>query len=312
MPPGIGASGIVGIAFETTPGTYVAPTKYCPIRNENLQANQETQWRRPIRGIVDVVGAVPGNTSFDGDIEMEALHDCVPYFIMASRNTFAKAGAGPYTYTFTPTHSAIVVTGRTLSITIVRNGIVFGYVGCTVTKQEYSLDNGLLIVKFSVMCMEESVQSAPTPTWPTSVPVGMGQYVVEIPTGATVLDTDEFTLSIDENGNNAYRMKTPSRGPAFIWMGERNIELSLSRDFLDRADYDAFKALTAHSVTIKAVQSASGEFNFKIPAALKDTYEVGLAGQGELLRANIKYQTVYDPATSKAYELMVKTTENIT
>jgi hypothetical protein len=120
MAVGIGAAGIVGIAFETTPGTYVAPTKFIPVRNENLMYKQETVWRRPIRGVVDVIGGVPGNADVSGDFELEALHDCIPYFIMAGRTTFAKTGTGPYTYTFTPSHVATTVSGKTLSITIVR------------------------------------------------------------------------------------------------------------------------------------------------------------------------------------------------
>jgi hypothetical protein len=38
----IGASGEVGLAFEATVGTYVAPTKFIPVRNESLKRVQDT------------------------------------------------------------------------------------------------------------------------------------------------------------------------------------------------------------------------------------------------------------------------------
>src|SRR5215831_9081904 len=134
---GVGAAGIMGVAFEATPGTYTAPVKYIPFRNENLTWKQDTIWRRAVAGIADPLGAVPGNASFDGDIEVEALHDVVPYFLYASRCSIVKSGAGPWVYTATPTAQAQGTVGRTMSITIVRSGIVFAYVNCIVTKSSY-------------------------------------------------------------------------------------------------------------------------------------------------------------------------------
>ena len=49
MAVGIGAGGYVGIAFETTYGTYVPPTKYFPIKSENLKFMQDTYWRRVVQ-----------------------------------------------------------------------------------------------------------------------------------------------------------------------------------------------------------------------------------------------------------------------
>jgi len=314
MPADIGATGIMGIAFEATPGTYVAPTKYFPIRDENMIVTQDTMWRQPIRGLADIIGSVPGNQTVSGDVEIEALPDVVPWFLHASRNTFVKAGTNPYTYTYTPTHAASIPNAatRTLSVSVLRNGQVFGYSGCVVTKQEWSLDNAMLIVKFTLMGLNEATQAALTPTFANQVPFGAGQYAVEIPTATPVTDTDSFSCTVDDTGNPAFRMQNTRRGPMFIYLGERKVDLSLTRDFLDRTDYDAFKAYTAQSITIKAIQGANAEIDLKFPVAIKDTYEVSLNGQGELLRAAIKYVGVYDTSTSKSYEAKVITTENIT
>src|SRR6478752_6795572 len=104
MPADIGGNGFVGVAFETVPGTYVAPAFYVPIMSESLKFVQETIYRRPIRQSVDIVGAITGFAHTEGDIVMEAFEDAMAYFFHAGRYSVAKTGAGPdYTYTYTPT-----------------------------------------------------------------------------------------------------------------------------------------------------------------------------------------------------------------
>lgn len=314
----IGASGILGVAFEATPGTYVAPTKFFPIMSESMHYESSNTMRRSIRGLADVIGVVPGDANVLGDIAIEALADVVPYFLHASRNTFAKSGAGPYVYTYTPAQTAQIpnLATRSLSVTVVRNVAgtpqVFGYVGCSVVKQSWSIDNGMLVVTFSLIGVDEASQANPTPTFANQVPFGAGMYSVEIPTATPVTDTDAFTLDIDDNGAPAFRMNSTKRTPTFVWMGERSVELGLTRDFQTRADYDAFKAVTAQSVTVKAQNGASAIIAMKIPASIKDTYEINLTGQGDLIRAAVKYTGTYDTGTGKAYEIIVTTTENIT
>jgi hypothetical protein len=48
-----------------------------------------------------------------------------------------------------------------------------------------------------------------------------------------------------------------------------------------------------------------------MPAAIKDTYEVGLSGQGDLIRASVAYNGVLD-STGNAYTITVKTQQDIT
>jgi hypothetical protein len=40
------------------------------------------------------------------------------------------------------------------------------------------------------------------------------------------------------------------RGAQFVSMGERLVQMTASRDFLDRTDYNAFQAGTAQSINI--------------------------------------------------------------
>jgi hypothetical protein len=310
MAPGIGAGGFVGIALETTPGTYLAPTKYVPIQNESLQYQQETVWRRPIRQSADIVGAVNGDAHVEGDISMEAFEDVVAIMLYAARTTPVKTGSTNFSYVYTGNANAIPT--RTLSITVVRNGVVFAYTGCVVGKFTFTIDNGLLMFNTSILGRDEATQSAPTPTWlAAQVPYGAGSYDLEIPTATQIFDADTFEFGVDDNAVAQFRLKNTGRGAQFINYGERAITLSIERDFQDRTDYDAFKALTAQSVTLNASKGANNSIGLVIPSSIKDTYELGLSGQGDLIRASIAYNGVLD-STGNAYTITVKCQENIT
>jgi hypothetical protein len=313
MPAGIGAAGIVGIAREATPGTYVAPEYFIPIRSESLAFDQETIFTRPIRGVADPVWAVAGNVAVGGDIEFEVLPDALVYLLYGSRTSLVKSGVGPYVYTFTPTHVGQKSgANSTLSITVVRNGIVFGYTQCVIGQLELTVDSGLFVSTATVLGKDEAVQSAPTPTWPTDAPIGAGSYDIQIPTAAQVFDVDSMTFSVNDNPEHAYRLRDNGRGAQFTKFGEREVTLSVERDFDSRTDYDAYKALTAQEITVRASQDANNYVQFVVNAAIKDSYEVGLEGQGDLVRASIDYMAIYDNGDSQAYEIVVSSDTNIT
>lgn len=306
MAPGIGASGLLGVALETVAGTYVAPAKYVPFMKEGLKHEQDTNWRRPIRQTPDVVGAVAGDSFVSGDIEMEALHDCVPYFLSAARMNLVKTGAGPYTYTGTPT--SVAIPAKTMSLTVVRNGIVFGYTGCVVGGFEFSIDKGMLMFKPDIVGRDELVQSSPTATWPTSVPFGAGSYNLQIPTAGQVFDADSFEFTVEDKAEPQFRLKNTGTGAQFISYGERDVKIKSERDFDSRTEYDAYKALTAQSITLVATQGAN-VITLVAAATVKDTYEVNLDGQGDLVRASVEY--VGTLGAGNAYSVVVTTTENI-
>lgn len=311
MAVGIGATGIVGIAVETVAGTYTAPTVFLSLKSESLNFTPNNINRRPLRGTADVTGVMGGYVETGGDIVVEILPDQLPHILRATRGAQAVTGTTPKIYTHTPDSAATPT--RTLSITVVRNGIVFGYTGCVIGTQKYGLDEGLLIGTFTILGRDEAVQSAPTPTFPTSRPFGPGEYDIQIPTAASVLDCDTFELTINDNAESQFRLKNTGRGAQFIKYGERSVELTMSRDFESRAEYDAFKAMTAQGIRIIASQGANDKVQFTVPAAIKSTYEIeGLSGQADLIRANITYMGTLDAVTGKSYEIVTTTTATIT
>ncbi len=308
MTYGIGAAGIIGVAFETVVGTYVAPTKYIPILNETLEYKEMNNYRRPIRQSAAQIGVVSGDFDIEGTITMESTEDTCLYFTECSRATGVKTGSTNFTYTYTPT--SVAVAARTMSITVVRNGVVFAYTGCTVTKQTFTVNNNILEYDVDVIGLTEATQSLPTATWPTTVPYGPGSWNVQIPNGTTVTDMDTFSLSIDDAAGANYRLKN-ARGAAFVSFGERTIQMTASRDFLDATDYNAFKAVTAQRLTIGVAAGANNAITFDVFNGIKDVYQVPLSGQGDLIRASITYNSTLDGSGSE-YDIIYKTQEVIT
>jgi hypothetical protein len=147
-------------------------------------------------------------------------------------------------------------------------------------------------------------------TWPTTTPFGAGQYTVEIPTGSTITEVDTFEFQVEDNAEPQYRMKSTGRGATFVKFGEREVTTTVERDFQTRADYDAFKAMTAQSLSITASKGINNNIVLTMPVSIKDTYEVNLSGQGDLVRASISYMNLVGPSTP-SYTVVCKSQENI-
>lgn len=292
-----------------TPGTYVAPTKFVPFLNETVKFVQDTVWRRPIRQTADITGASAGNVHIEGDISLEVLEDVIVYFLLCGRTTMVKSGSSPnFIYTFTPTSAAVPT--RTFSLTLERTGgVVFGYVGCIVSALKFTIDNGLLTCAVSIIGRDEATAATPTPVWPTSGVFGAGTYSIEVPTGTPVFDTDTFEFLIDDQAVPDFRLKNTGRGAQLIHYGERNCTLHLERDFVDRTDYDAFKAYTSQGITLTASKGGNNSISLVAQQAIKDTYEVNLSGQGDLVRAMVNYQNTPNLGATTAYSVVVKTQE---
>lgn len=312
MAVGTGAQGFLGVALETVSGTYEEPTDFIPIESESLGWVQDTVWRRPVRASADIIGAVPGNGRVEGDLGMEAFEDVVAMFLYAGRTTITKTGTTPnFSYEFVG--SAVALPNKTLSITVVRNGVPFGFSGCTMGSFSFTVEDGLLKFNPTIIGRDEASETLPVPTWTTglqSQPYGAGMYKLEIPTATQIFDADGFDFGVDDSAEAQYRLKDTTRGAQFVSFGERSVTLSLDRDFQSRTEFDAFKALTAQGVTLTATKGTNNSITMNIPAAIKDTYELGLGGQGDLTRASIAYNGVLD-ALGNAYKITVKTQKDL-
>lgn len=124
-----------------------------------------------------------------------------------------------------------------------------------------------------------------------------------------MFDTDTFEFLIDDQAVPDFRLKNTGRGAQLIHYGERNCTLHLERDFVDRTDYDAFKAYTSQGITLTASKGGNNSISLVAQQAIKDTYEVNLSGQGDLVRAMVNYQNTPNLGATTAYSVVVKTQE---
>lgn len=311
MAKSIAASGVLGVALETVSGTYVPPTKFIPFTSEGLTVKNDVQKRRPIRNTPGLVGVIAGNTNTEGDLELEALSDVVPYFLHASRCSVLKTGTSTYTYVYTPSPTAVPL--KTMSITVRRGDEVFGYAGCVVGGFTFSVGNeGILTFSPKIVGATEATAAAlSTITWPVTLPFGAGQYNLEIPTGTVVKDTDTYEFAVEDNATPQFRLNSTTRNAQFVSFGESTATLKVERDFEGRASYDKFKASTSESITFKASKGASESIEIITPVAFQESNEVKLGGQGDLVRASVSYECAID-ATGKHYQVTVLCSENIT
>jgi hypothetical protein len=316
MTLGIHAEGYMGIAFETVYGTYVPPTRFFPIKSESLVESFENQKRRVIRGIADNLGHIQGYSHVEGDVEMELMEDVLPYFLYVSRNEVAKTGTTPnFVYTTTPQHwgASTLMPKPGMSITVVKNGTVYGFTGCATTGMEFSVDSGICQMKMTMIGRAEASQALPTPTFPISdLPFSAGMYSIQVPTASQLFDVNDFTLTVNDNGEAQNRLQN-STFAQWVKFGQREVQLELERDYTDRTEWDAFKLLTAASVTVLVQRNANKSVQFKLPNAVRDTHEVdGLSDQGNPTMQRTTWEGNYDPTTSKSYEIICKCSTDIT
>lgn len=330
MPAGLGGGGKVGIAFETVMGTYVAPTIFVPVLNESLQYMEEKYYSEQIRQQTIHSDVRPSFYHVEGDIELEADPNNLPYWMYASRHAITKTGAGPFVYRFVPSSAGAASTAagsttpKTLSITIVRNNVVFGYVGCVVGSYEFVVDDeGVLRVTLSVLGMGEAVQSAPSPTWAAPNLYGADAHQIylaasaAVPTfGATDVNFNGFTFRSNFNAEAQNRIRA-DRKASYISFGITEAEIESELDFLDRTDYDNMVNNTTRAIKMESLHGGATLAAATDGVVLQgnrvsyDRYEVSLEGMGDLIMAGFTGRVV-GITGGDAYEINVKSAASIT
>ena len=328
MPAGLGGGGKVGIAFETTMGTYVAPTIFVPILNESLIYREEKYYSEQIRQQTITSDVKPGYYHVEGDVTMEVDPTNHPYWLYASRHNITKTGAGPYVYKYTPSSAgsastaAGATTPKTLSITIVRNNVVFGYTGCTVGSFEYTIEDAVLRCTMTVLGLAEAVQSAPSPTWATPDLLGADAHRVYLaasaasPTfGAADVNFNGFTFRANYNAEAQNRINA-ARSASYISFGITEAEIESELDFLDRTDYDNFVSNVQRAIKLESTNggatfaAATSGIILQGNRVSYDAYDIELEGMGDLIMAGFTGRCV-GIAAGDAYEIQVKSPANI-
>lgn len=329
MAVGVGGQGYLGVAIETTPGTYVAPTVFVPILSETLQYTEDRYISPAIRKSTIANDVKQNFYHVEGDVDMEIDTDTVVYFLHAARVSVVKTGAAtPWTYTYTPSGGASVgpngnnATVKTLSITIVRNNQVFKYVGCATTTFAFRIENGILMGTFTMMGLGETsiaADSPPAATFTQPSLLGATAHSVSlapvvnsptVPSWAVSNNFQTYVFTVNDNGAAQNRINS-SRQAAFISFGETEATISATRDFELRSDYDNFVATTFQAFQLKSVNGANDSIQFNTYRGAYTAFPISLPGIGELVVAAAEIRQVNN-GVRQAYDITVVCDTSIT
>lgn len=329
--PGLGGLNSVYVTLETDYGTYVDPADgtgaWVPILTENLAYTEEKYYSPQIREQTIVSSVTPAPYHVAGDIEMEVDPTFLPYFLYASRHAIDKSGLGPYVYVATPSSFGASYPGGSalgLSISVVRNGVGFGYAGCVVGQWAFTIDNGILKVTMSILGLsEEDPADLDTSSWVAPVIFGADASSVYLDAAGTAptfsgsedISFNGFTATFNYNAEAQNRI-TSSRKATFVKYGETEATFETELDFLTKTQYNDMKSSTTTALRLESLiggadlASASAASRIDFNNASYDTYEVDTPGMGDLVMARVTGRGV-GIAGGDAYSITCKSPSNV-
>jgi len=335
MPAGLGGSGYLAFTFETALGTYLPPTTagtvFIPILSESLHYVEDHYYSEQIRQSTIDSDAKSGYYHVEGDVVLEVDTNFLPYLMYCSRHSITKTGvADPWTYDFVPSQAGSTSTAasgavaRTASLSVIRNGIGFGYGGCIVNTIEFTIDNGVLRASLGILgTSEQQPGGNGTPSWQTPELFGADAHSVYVaasgtaPTfGAASTDFNGFTANINYNAAAQNRI-VANRAASYVSYGKTEATYSTELDFLSRTEYDNFKALTQRAVRLESVRGgatfalATEAFQLTFNRSAYETYEIGLGGIADLIMASVTGHAL-GIAGGNPYQISMKSAVTIT
>lgn len=332
-PAGLGAAGWLAIKLESVMGTYLPPTTagtvWVPILNENLQYTENPYYSPQIRQQTVYSERTQGFYHVEGPIELEFDANYMPYFLHCGRHNIAKSGAGPYVYDYTPSQagsSSTAASGnvqRTASITVVRNGIGFGFAGCSLDTIHHELDTGVLKFTLGIYGLSEIEPTGlDTPAWIAPSLMGAAAHSVFTDTAGAApafatpdLTYNGFTADINFNAAAQNRINN-ARSASYISYGmtEPNFETEL--DFLSRTDFDNLKNNTRRAVKFESLKgganfaAATEAYQITYFNAALDVYETNLSALADLIMARVTTRGLIQIG-GNPYKISVKSPVNI-
>lgn len=319
MPAGLGGGGWIAVSIETVPGVYQDPstvgTVWVPILSETLEYREDRYFSPQIRQQVIVSDVAQSYYHVEGDIRMEVDPNFEPYFMTATRHTTTFAAG---VYSSVPSAEAAVAAGKTLSITIVRNGVGFGYAGCVVGSREYTIDNGVLVSTCNIFGLSEAAPGAlGVPAWvDPHLFSAAGHSVYVAASGlapvfaAADVNFNGFTFTINHNPTAENRL-VASRAATYIAFHETEVTYSTELDFNDRTEYNNMVAATTRALRFESLRGgatfAAAAEAFRITAyrTVYNTYNVGLGAMADLIMAAVEGRAI-GIAGGSAYRIECK------
>jgi len=213
---------------------------------------------------------------------------------------------------------------RTGSITIVRNGIGFGYSGCTLGSLGFFIDTGVLKFRATLFGEKDNVVAAPpTPTWIAPSLFGASAHTVYVDASGTApafaaadLNFNGFEFTANHNPTAENRL-TPERGATYIAFHETEINVTTELDFVNKTEYDNFVATTQKAFRLESIKggatwaTATQGVRITVYRGVYETYDVGLSGLADLIMAGVTIRGI-GITGGDAYKIEVRSPAVIT
>lgn len=199
---------LVGIAKESTPGTYVAPTtanhSMLPVASLTPKAIEPRAEDQGTRGTMraQIFGAYQTTQHYELTIKGDIFAGSFGHILMAYFGTDSIAGAGPYTHTFSvadttyPGNSAYSIHHFDGA-----NGASgFGYVGCRIKSLQIEFDKEKL-TSYTAVFLGYSRASQTKPTLAVESGTGFGPisgHLLNLTVGGSAhTEFEKFTIDLD-------------------------------------------------------------------------------------------------------------------
>lgn len=334
MPAGLGAAGYLALTLETVYGTYLPPTTagtvFIPILTESLAYTENPYYSPQIRQQTVYSDRTQGFYHVAGNIDLEFDANFMPYFLHLARHNIAKSGAGPYVYDYTPSQAGSASTAasgnvqRSASITVIRNGVGFGYGGCSVDTIHHELDNGVLKFTLGIYGLSEVTPGGlGTPAWIAPSLMGAAAHSVYVDAAGTApafatpdVSFNGFTADVNFNAAAQNRINS-SRAASYVSYGMTEPNFDTELDFLTKTEYDNFKNNTRRAVKFESLKGgatfalASEAYNITYYNSAYDVYDVTLPGLADLIMARVTTRGLVQVG-GNPYKISVKSPVSIT
>lgn len=339
MPAGLGGGNYLAFCFETVMGTYLPPTTsgtvFMPILTESLAYSEDKYYSPQIRQSTIVSEVEQSYYSVAGDVQMEVDTLYMPYWLYCSRYSITKTGPTPFLYKYVPSTAGAASTAsgtttrKTASITVVRNGIGFGYAGCVVGGHEFTIEDGVLKVTWNVLGLSEAEPAGlGSPGWSAANIMGAAAHSIFVDASGTApafaggadLTFNGFTFTVGFNAAAQNRIRA-DRSASYISFGETEATYTTELDFLSRAEYDNYKNAATRAIRLRSLNNgvafgaagagSTDAMQITVNRSAYDAYEVGTPAMGDLVMASVTGRAL-GIAGGDPYAIEVKSVTDIT
>jgi hypothetical protein len=315
---GLGAQ--IGIAAETTYGTFVAPSKFIEFTKEDLKLKKTTAQSSGIAAgrLVDLSSRrVVTQKEAAGSIEMEVTTKNMGLLLQALMGTSVTPVQQAATTAYLQTHTLADTAGKSLSIqrgVPMTTGTVadFSVLGCKVTAAEFSCEVGGMLMasyEFDGKTVDEA-QTLGSPSYPLMAPFHFGQMAVKTGTFGAEASLDgirkvsvkiERPQAVDRFYAGASGLKAEP-----ITNDKVKISGTLEADFLATTLADLFVSDASRSLvwefTGDVIESTHNYlFRATLPAIHIDDEPPSVEGP-EVIRTSFSFSGLYDGTNQNKIE----------